>query len=89
VELDQLPVGEFGQLPAQVVRIADELAEPSELSEAFGDGAPHGPHVRVELALLGARTRALRAGTQVTARIALRDRRLLALVFEPARRWLR
>jgi multidrug resistance efflux pump len=89
VEVDQLPVGEFGQLRARVVRIADELAEPSELSEAFGDGAPHGPHVRVELALAGERTRALRAGTQVTARIALRDRRLLALVFEPARRWLR
>jgi hypothetical protein len=30
----------------------------------------------------------LRSGTLVTARIALRDRRLLSIIFEPARRWL-
>lgn len=93
VELDQLPMGEFGHLDAQVVRVAGELADRSELVAALGDSASSAPHVRVELRVLatagGARlgTR-LRPGTLVTARIPLRERRLLAIVFEPARRWL-
>lgn len=93
VQLDQLPVGEFGHLDAQVTRIAGELADRSELLAALGEDASPAPHVRVELAVLapgpGARfgTR-LRPGTLVTARIPLRERRLLAIVFEPARRWL-
>lgn len=93
VELDQLPVGEFGLARAHVTRVADELADPSELTSALGANAPEGPHVRVELTLdddpSSARIKPyLRPGTLVTARIALRDRRLLAIVFEPARKWL-
>lgn len=94
VALDQLPVGEFGQLTARVTQVGGDLADPSELTGALGDGAPTGPHVRTELALVHdatfgqLRTR-LRPGTLVTARIGLRERRLLAIVFEPARRLFR
>jgi HlyD family secretion protein len=94
VEVDKLPAGEFGLAEARVVRVGSELAEPAEVAAALGDAAPKGVHVRVELALQDgpgtARVRPyLRPGTLVTARIALRDRRLLAIVFEPARKWLR
>ncbi|HEY6880960.1 MAG TPA: HlyD family efflux transporter periplasmic adaptor subunit [Polyangiales bacterium] len=92
VEVDQLPLGEFGSLRARVTRVGGELAEASELAASLGEAAPSGPHVRVELALANtdvlANAPALRPGTLVTARIALRQRRLLAIVFEPARRWL-
>jgi hypothetical protein len=93
VELDQLPIGEFGHLDARVVRVAGELADRSELLAALGESASSAPHVRVELDVLaradGApRGTRLRPGTLVTARIPLRERRLLAIVFEPARRWL-
>lgn len=95
IEIDQLPAGEFGHAVAVVTRVAGELAERSELTAALGeDSAPHGPHVRVELALQHDAASAgvwphLRPGTLVTARIALRERRLFAIAFEPARRWLR
>ena len=93
VEVDQLPVGEFGHVDARVVRVAGELADRSELVSAFGEAAPNAPHVRVELEVLPNATTArarsyLRPGTLVTARIALRERRLLTIAFEPARRWL-
>lgn len=95
VEIDQLPAGEFGHAVAKVTRVAGELADRSELTAALGeDSAPRGPHVRVELELQQDAASAkiwpyLRPGTWVTARIALRERRLLAIAFEPARRWLR
>lgn len=93
IEIDQLPVSEFGLAKARVVRVGSDLAEPSDLAAALGEAAPKGAFVRVELKLdTGAdheRVRPLlRPGTLVTARIVLRDRRLLAIVFEPARRWL-
>jgi membrane fusion protein (multidrug efflux system) len=93
VEVDKLPVTEFGFGRAQVTRVAGELADAAELKAALGDAAPQGAHVRVELGLVpGAATDRIRAylrpGTLVTARIALRDRRLLSIVFEPVRKWL-
>jgi len=93
VEVDKLPTGEFGLARAHVVRVGGELADASELAAALGDVAPKGPHVRVDLELDDTpETRKvrpfLRAGTVITARITLRDRRLLAIVFEPLRKWL-
>ncbi|HEX5657860.1 MAG TPA: HlyD family efflux transporter periplasmic adaptor subunit, partial [Polyangiales bacterium] len=90
VEIDQLPIVEFGLAHATVTRVGGELAEDGELKAALGEAAPHGPHVAVELALATQPARVaalLRPGTLVTARIALRERRLLAIVFEPLRRW--
>jgi multidrug resistance efflux pump len=93
VEIDKLPAGEFGLAKARVARVGGELAEASEIVQSLGEGALTGPHVRVELELQDAPEtervkQFMRAGTLVTARIALRDRRLLAIVFEPVRRWL-
>lgn len=92
VELDQLPLIEFGQLPARVERVGSELADASELARELGDAAPKGPHVRVELRLQAGvalqQARALlRPGALGTARIVLRERRLLSILFEPSRRW--
>jgi len=94
VEIDKLPAGEFGLARAHIERVGAELADAAELTAALGEGVLTGPHVRVELTLDDApeteRVRQfLRAGTLVTARIALRDRRLLAIVFEPFRKWLK
>ncbi|MFM2416181.1 MAG: hypothetical protein RL385_904 [Pseudomonadota bacterium] len=93
VEVDKLPVTEFGIGRAQVSRVAGELADAAELKAALGDAAPPGAHVRIELTLVpGDETSKIlpyvRPGTLVTARIALRDRRLLSIVFEPVRKWL-
>lgn len=93
VEVDQLPLGEFGVGHAHVSRIGAELADRAELTAALGEAAPEGSHVRVELQLDEQATPSairakLRSGTLVTARITLRDRRLLGILFEPARRWL-
>jgi multidrug resistance efflux pump len=90
VQLDQLPIAEFGLAQATVSRVAGELADESELKAALGAAAPSGPHVRIELVLAEQPARVaalLRPGTLVSARIALRERRMLAIAFEPVRRW--
>ena len=94
VEVDQLAVAEFGLVPARVKRIGSDLADGAEMQSALGeDVAPRGPHFRVELTLLDSpyTERALpylRPGTLVTARVALRERRILGLAFDPLRKWV-
>ena len=93
LEIDRLPVGEFGTAGAVVTRVASDLASSDEMQELMGPGAtPAGPQLRVEVALAeDARTSQLRpyfaSGTLVTARFALRQRRILTLLFDPLRRW--
>lgn len=93
VELDQLPVGEFGGLHARVTRIARDLATPAEIGEALGEAKLEGPTYRVELDIEGREVtekvdRLLRPGSLVTARFVLRKRRLATLLFEPLKRFL-
>ncbi len=93
VELDQLPVGEFGGLQAKVTRIAGDLATPAEIQEALSDTKVEGPSYRVELAIRDGDAvkrldKMLRPGSLVTARFVLRRRRLATVVFEPLRRFV-
>lgn len=93
VELDQLPVGEFGSLRAVVARIGADLATAAEIADAIGDGKVDGPSYRVELDLRGDQIgerldHLLLSGSLVTARFVLRKRRLATLLFEPLKRFL-
>jgi membrane fusion protein len=95
LELDQLPYAEYGTLRARVERISDDLAAPFELQEALGDTpAAAQPTFRVELAIVDdqAARRAgvpLRSGMLLNARFTLRRQRLITLVLDPLRKWLR
>ncbi len=93
LELDQLPHAEYGTLQGRVVRIGDDLASPSEVSEAVGEGQRlELPSYRVELDITDARAAdaagvKLRTGTLLSARFTLRRQRLITMVLNPLRRW--
>jgi multidrug resistance efflux pump len=92
IEFDQLPSGEFGTLTGKVTRIASDLASPSEIAEAMPDAKLEEPVFRVELTLepsenLTRLEQLLRPGSLVTARFALRHRRIITVIFEPLRRF--
>ena len=95
LELDQLPYAEYGTLRARVERISADLASPFEIHEALGEHAPpESATFRVELRLLDAAPAAragvpLRSGMLLQARFTLRRQRLITLVLEPLRKWLR
>jgi multidrug resistance efflux pump len=93
VELDQLPVGEFGSARARVTRVSSEIASPKEVERALGAAAPEGVHFAIELSLLAdpntqRLTNRLGSGTLLSVRMPLRKRRIIALVFDPIRRAL-
>ena len=93
VELDQLPVGEFGSARARVTRVSSEIASPKEVERALGAAAPEGVHFAIELALLTdpitqRLTNRLGSGTMLSVRMPLRKRRIIALLFDPIRRVL-
>ncbi|HTV24201.1 MAG TPA: HlyD family efflux transporter periplasmic adaptor subunit [Polyangiaceae bacterium] len=92
VEVEALPVNEFGLARARVLRISADIAQPEELTAAFGEGLP-GAHVRVELELESDVVQAkmaphLRSGERVLVRLHSRERRVLSLLFEFVRKWL-
>jgi multidrug resistance efflux pump len=96
LELAQFPRGEFGTLQGRIRRLAKDLAGPADLQDAFGPGAAEAiaPSFRVEIGLEPARgsrisTQALRPGAILQARFTLRRQRLITLLIEPLRRWLR
>jgi membrane fusion protein len=95
LELDQLPYAEYGTLRARVERISDDLASRFELHEALGDTPlPNLPTFRIELRITDARAVAkagipLRSGMLLNARFTLRRQRLITLVLDPLRKWLR
>jgi multidrug resistance efflux pump len=95
LEMDQLPYAEYGTVKARVVRIGADLASPHEVQEALGEGQVLAqPCFRVELEILDAPAarRAqvpLRSGMMLNARFTLRRQRLITLVLEPLRKWLR
>jgi hypothetical protein len=94
VEVDQLPVWEFGALRGKVTRIANQIASQHDLTDTFGDKvALEEPLYRVDIALeedaayrtLKAR---LRPESLTNVRFTLRQRRAITLLFEPLYRWL-
>jgi hypothetical protein len=93
VELDQLPVGEFGSARARITRVSSEIAGQPEVEKALGAAAPPGVHFAVELVLLDDAvtqrlTSRLGSGTLLSVRMPLRKRRVIQLVFDPIRRAL-
>lgn len=93
LEADQLPRGEFGTAKAVVRHIPSELATAAELTSDLGADAVFGSYVRVHLDLADdpqtkRLSRFFSSGTMVTGRVPLRERRIIALVLEPLRRWL-
>jgi multidrug resistance efflux pump len=94
VEVDQLPASEFGALTGYVSRIASDLASPYEIADAFGEKAElHGASYRIEIAI-DERAKAtplyarVRSGSLVSVRFVLRSVPMIALAFEPLRRWM-
>jgi membrane fusion protein len=87
VELESLPVSEFGMAQATVRRISADIADPQEQAAAFGQATP-GATVRVELEIDSASdkmTPHLRSGERVIVRLHRRERRIISLMFEFAR----
>jgi multidrug resistance efflux pump len=95
LELDQLPYAEYGTVRARIERISDDLASAFEIHEALGDNPfPNVPTFRVELRLTDTRAVEkagipLRSGMLMNARFTLRRQRLITLVLDPLRKWLR
>jgi hemolysin D len=91
LEVDQLPVGEFGSLTGKVLRVAQAIATPAEIADVLGPATElTGPHFRVEIGVVenakqGELAPFLRTGALVTGHIALRKQRLIALVIRPLR----
>lgn len=89
VELDQLPVSEFGAVSATIRRIANDIASADEVRDAFGEAATMDDAAfRVELTLNDdAQTRKLskylRNGSMLSVRVPVRKRRAIGVLFEP------
>jgi membrane fusion protein len=90
VELESLPVSEFGMAQATVRRISADIADPQEQAAAFGQATP-GATVRVELEIDSASDKMaphLRSGERVVVRLHRRQRRIISLLFDFARNML-
>jgi len=90
VELESLPVSEFGMAKGTVQRISADIADPQELAAAFGQ-ATAGTFVRVELEVESASEKMaphLRSGERVVVRLHRRERRIISLMFDFARTML-
>jgi multidrug resistance efflux pump len=92
VEIESLPVNEFGMARAVVKRISADIAKAEETAAAFGEALP-GSCVRVELEMLEDANQEkmaphLRSGERVLVRLHRRQQRVLSLIFEFTRKWL-
>jgi hemolysin D len=91
LEIDQLPVGEFGSLTGKVLRVSQAIATPAEIADVLGPATElSGPHFRVEVDVTENAKRDelapyLRTGALVTGHVTLRKQRLIALVLRPLR----
>lgn len=95
VEIDQLPIWEFGALQGRIVSVGSEIATSADLQSTFGERqASNEPLYRVDVALdtesetfrkLAPR---LRAESLASLRFNLRERRLITVLLEPLRHWL-
>jgi hypothetical protein len=92
LELDRLPVGEFGSLVGRVSRISDDVASEAEVEAHLGPASADALF-RVDMQIeSGARNQKLfkflQSGARLTVRAPLRSRRILSLMFDPIRRLL-
>ncbi len=95
IQLDAFPFLEFGALQGRIHRIAQDLANPYEVEEAFG--SPRllpGPAFRMEVDLGPGRPKSmgsilLRPGMLLQVRYAVRRQRLISVLIQPLERWLR
>lgn len=93
VELQALPVADFGRAQATVVRVASDVASAVEVAELMGAAAAADEAlVRVELKFDDTPTwqrmsEHVRSGARLSARLETQQRRLLSLVFDFVRRW--
>jgi multidrug resistance efflux pump len=92
VEVQSLPVSEFGLGKARVSRVSTDVATPAEVQATLGE-ALAGSVVRVELELCASDSSArmdahLRSGERVKIRLHRRERRLITLLFDFVQRWV-
>jgi HlyD family secretion protein len=92
VEVQSLPVSEFGLARARVTRVSTDVATAVEVQSALGE-AFAGSFVRVELELVASIETSkmeplLRSGERVKIRLHRRERRLITLLFDFVRRWV-
>jgi adhesin transport system membrane fusion protein len=92
VEVQSLPISEFGLGKALVTRVSSDVATPTEVQATLGETL-QGTVVRVELELTDSETSAqmdphLRSGDRVTIRLHRRERRVITLLFDFVRRWV-
>jgi hypothetical protein len=92
VEVQSLPVSEFGLGKARVSRVSTDVATAAEVQATLGE-APTGSVVRVELELVASESSAqmdahLRSGDRVKIRLHRRERRLITLLFDFVKRWV-
>ncbi|HEU4579043.1 MAG TPA: HlyD family efflux transporter periplasmic adaptor subunit [Polyangiaceae bacterium] len=92
VEVQSLPISEFGLGKAVVTRVSSDVATPTEVQATLGETL-QGTVVRVELELTDSETSAqmephLRSGDRVTIRLHRRERRVITLLFDFVRRWV-
>jgi multidrug resistance efflux pump len=91
LEVNQLPSGEFGTLGGRVTRVGSGFASAVEIRSILGESAAIDElSYRVDIELdRDEHTRdlleKLHAGTLVTARVAVRSRRIITLIFDPLR----
>lgn len=93
LELAQYPYSEFGTLRGRILRLGTDLASAAEIQEAFGttEGRGPGPSFKVDIRLEAPMPAgfSLRPGMILEARFTLRKQRLITLVLDPLRRWLK
>jgi adhesin transport system membrane fusion protein len=92
VEVQSLPISEFGLGKALVTRVSSDVATPTEVQATLGETL-QGTVVRVELELTESESSAqmdphLRSGDRVTIRLHRRERRVITLLFDFVRRWV-
>jgi adhesin transport system membrane fusion protein len=92
VEVQSLPISEFGLGKALVTRVSSDVATPTEVQATLGETL-QGTVVRVELELTDSESSAqmdphLRSGDRVTIRLHRRERRVITLLFDFVRRWV-
>jgi len=92
VEVQSLPISEFGLGKGVVTRVSSDVATPTEVQATLGETL-QGTLVRVELELIDSETSALmnphlRSGDRVTIRLHRRERRVITLLFDFVRKWV-
>jgi multidrug resistance efflux pump len=92
VEVQSLPISEFGLGKGVVTRVSSDVATPTEVQATLGETL-QGTVVRVELELTDSESSALmdphlRSGDRVTIRLHRRERRVITLLFDFVRKWV-